>query len=249
MFDPSDYYGNQYKWFVGKVKDVNDPLNSNRVRVNIFGIHPDEELIDGLNDGGTTGTPPDTFSNIPPSSLTNIPPATGASLIPIDKTTLPNPSQMNAKISKYFTLGQLTVNACGGQSGSSCRANLHLLSQDIIYNLSNLATNCLDPIKEQFGNLSITSGWRIGIGSTENHPKGFAADIQVGGSSNFDAANWISQNLRGRFSLLILEYQGSAQWVHIQLGSSGARNQGSAAQPLIQTSLNGRYSAGLTHVA
>ena len=30
MFDQKDYYGNQYKWFIGKVKDVNDPLNSNR---------------------------------------------------------------------------------------------------------------------------------------------------------------------------------------------------------------------------
>lgn len=249
MFDPKDYYGNQYKWFVGKVKDTNDPLNSNRVRVSIFGIHPDEALISGLDNGVQSQATSPTFTNTPPASLTSLPQAKGAGLIAIDKEALPNASQMTAKISQSFTLGQLTVNACGGQSGSSCRANLHLLSQDIIYNLSNLATNCLDPIKAQFGNLSVTSGWRVGIGSAENHPKGYAADIQVGGPSNFDVATWIAQNLRGRFSLLILEYQGSSKWVHVQLGSSGARNQGTTENPLIQTSLNGKYTPGLTHVA
>lgn len=249
MFNPEDYYGNKYKWFVGKVKDVNDPLNSNRVRVSIFGIHPDEELISGLTNSASDINNTPAIVSVPPASLAGVPPAQGIGLIPIDRDALPNPSQMTAKISQNFTLGQLTVNCTGGDSSASCRANLHLLSQDIIYNLSNLATNCLDPIKEKFGNVTITSGWRIGIGSAENHPKGYAADIQVGGSSSFDAAQWIAQNLRGRFSLLLLEYSGSSKWVHIQLGSSGVRNQGTTEKPLIQTYINGRTTSGLVYVA
>lgn len=249
MFDPKDYYGNQYKWFIGKVKDINDPLNSNRVRVNIFGIHPDEEMITG-DTGTVDGGQASTLNTVPLQNLGSTPPAVGAELVAIDRNNLPNPSQMNAKISKHFTLGQLAL--AGSQSGPVNRANLGLLSQDIIYNLSNLATNCLDPIKEKFGNVTITSGWRapVGdvIGSLENHPKGYAADIQIGGAP-VELATWIASNLKGRFSLLILEYYGSAKWVHVQLGSSGVRNQGTTAQPLIQTCINGKFTPGLAYIA
>jgi len=247
MFDPRDYYGNKYKWFIGKVKDVNDPLNSNRVRVNIFGIHPDEELIasdTGTVDGGQTAS----LSTIPPATLGAIPPAVGAELAPVDRNNLANPSQLTAKISNHFTLAQLAL--AGSTSGPINKANLHLLSQDVIYNLTNLAVNCLDPIKEAFGNVNITSGWRAPVtksGSFENHPKGYAADIQIGGEP-YQLANWIASNLKGRFNLLILEHSGSSKWVHVQLGSSGLRNQGSTAQPLIQTYVNGRYTSGLTYI-
>jgi hypothetical protein len=72
MFDQKDYYGNQYKWFIGKVKDVNDPLNSNRVRVHIFGIHPDEDLVTGSTGTVESSAAESTnqgFSVTPPVSL------------------------------------------------------------------------------------------------------------------------------------------------------------------------------------
>ena len=129
MFDQKDYYGNQYKWFIGKVKDVNDPLNSNRVRVHIFGIHPDEELVDG-----STGTVESTaaestnqgFVVTPPGSLSAVPPAIGAELTPVDRNTLINPSQETAKISQYFTLSDLAF--AGSTSGKLNRKHKNLLS-------------------------------------------------------------------------------------------------------------------------
>ena len=259
MFDPTDYYGNKYKWFIGKVKDTKDPLNSNRVKVNIFGIHPDEQLIaddmgsyqsgSGTTGGGDATVGGYTVNQNPPTSLSNLPAASGSELLPIDRNTLVNPSQMSAKISKYFTLQQLIFS--GKDTAATNQANLNLLSQDIIYNLTNLAVNALDPIQEKFGNIHINSGWRAPapangkLGMGENHPKGYAADISYGGSA-FDLAQWIVANMKGRFSLLILEYAGSSKWCHVQLGSSGVRNQGSTAKPLIQTYHNNQYTNGLT---
>ena len=246
MFDQKDYYGNQYKWFIGKVKDVNDPLNSNRVRVHIFGIHPDEELVDG-----STGTIESTaaestnqgFVVTPPGSLSAVPPAVGAELTPVDRNTLINPSQETAKISQYFTLSDLAF--AGSTSGKLNRKHKNLLSQDIVFNLTNLAVNCLDPIRAQFGNMQITSGWRAkvpgSVGSSSNHPNGYAADIQ-GGSSAFELAQWIATNLKGRFTMLLLESRGNSTWCHVQLGSLGS-NQGSLAKPLIATYVNDKQYA------
>lgn len=246
MFDQKDYYGNQYKWFVGKVKDVNDPLNSNRVRVHIFGIHPDEELVTGST-GTTESTNEESinqgFNVTPPGSLSAVPPAVGAELTPVDRNTLVNPSQETAKISQYFTLADLAF--AGSTSGPLNRANKNLLSQDIIYNLTNLAVNCLDPIKSQFGSIQITSGWRAkvpgSVGSSSNHPNGYAADIQAGASS-YDLAQWIATNLKGRFTMLLLESRGASRWCHVQLGSIGS-NQGSLANPLIATYVNDKQYA------
>jgi hypothetical protein len=246
MFEPKDYYGNQYKWFVGKVKDVNDPLNSNRVRVHIFGVHPDEDLISGMGSTIESTTQENTnqgFNVTPPGSLSAVPPAVGAELTPVDRNTLPNSSQETAKISQYFTLRDLAF--VGSTSASLNRSNKNLLSQDIIYNLTNLAVNCLDPIKAQYGNMQITSGWRAkvpgSVGSSSNHPNGYAADIIAGGSS-YDLAQWIATNLKGRFTMLLLESRGNSRWCHVQLGSIGS-NQGSLAKPLIATYVNDKQYA------
>jgi hypothetical protein len=246
MFDQKDYYGNQYKWFIGKVKDVNDPLNSNRVRVHIFGIHPDEDLVTGSTGTVESSAAESTnqgFSVTPPGSLSAVPPAIGAELTPVDRNTLINSSQETAKISQYFTLRDLAF--VGSTSGPLNRANKNLLSQDIVFNLTNLAVNCLDPIRAQFGNMQITSGWRAkvpgSVGSSSNHPNGYAADIQ-GGSSAFELAQWIVSNLKGRITMLLLESRGSSTRCHVQLGSIGS-NQGSLAKPLIATYVNDRQYA------
>ena len=35
----SEYYGDQVRWFIGTVVDINDPLKLDRVRVRVYGIH------------------------------------------------------------------------------------------------------------------------------------------------------------------------------------------------------------------
>jgi len=39
-----NYYGDQIRWFVGNVTDINDPLQMGRARVRIIGIHQDNEV-------------------------------------------------------------------------------------------------------------------------------------------------------------------------------------------------------------
>lgn len=38
-----DYYGDQNRWFIGKVIDINDPQQLGRIQIRIFGIHGDNK--------------------------------------------------------------------------------------------------------------------------------------------------------------------------------------------------------------
>lgn len=63
----NEYYGDETRWFVGVVEDVNDPLKQGRVRVRIFGIHSDNysdipksalpwaQCVAPVTHGGTSG--------------------------------------------------------------------------------------------------------------------------------------------------------------------------------------------------
>ena len=62
-----EYYGDDTRWFIGIVKDINDPLELGRIRVRIFGIHSENtsDISDGdlpwasvaapITEGGTSG--------------------------------------------------------------------------------------------------------------------------------------------------------------------------------------------------
>jgi len=63
----TDFYGDNMRWFIGVVKNINDPLELGRVQVKIFGIHeatkediPDADLpyaqvVMPVSEGGTAG--------------------------------------------------------------------------------------------------------------------------------------------------------------------------------------------------
>lgn len=63
-----EYYGDQTRWFIGVVIDINDPYALGRVKVRIFGIHsenvndiPDKDLpwaqtVVPITEGGSSGT-------------------------------------------------------------------------------------------------------------------------------------------------------------------------------------------------
>jgi len=59
-----DFYGDQTRWFVGTVVDINDPLELGRIKVRIYGIHGDDivhndlpwaQVIMPITQGGTKG--------------------------------------------------------------------------------------------------------------------------------------------------------------------------------------------------
>lgn len=40
-----DFYGDQVRWFTGNVIDINDPVQLGRIKVRIYGIHGDNEIL------------------------------------------------------------------------------------------------------------------------------------------------------------------------------------------------------------
>lgn len=214
-----DFYGDiagQRHWFIGVVKDINDP--NNRVRLQIKGIHPEDaggSSTPGDSSGGTTpgGSTGNTSTG---SSTGGSTPASGGSpatqgLVQVSRDGLPTSTQLSAPLSPNFTLGSLI--------NPKYRNRTNQLTQDNIYNLKNLAVNCLEPIKAQFPGMVISSGWRPpgAVTKYKNHPGGYAVDFQVRGQSPAAVVNWIKQNLRGRFTKLEL----GDRHVHVQLGGGG----------------------------
>lgn len=93
----------------------------------------------------------------------------------------------------------------------------------LIPQIQGLVDNVLQPVREHFGPVTITSGYRsvglnraIGGSNTSQHTKGQAADFEVCGISNYEVACWIRDNLK--FDQLILEAyrkgQPNSGWIH-----------------------------------
>jgi len=136
-----------------------------------------------------------------------------------------NEINYNKKISKYFTLGQLSSNAI--VSKFYIKSQKGLSKEQIACNLKFLAENVLDNIKYKFPNMFVTSGFRRGYGGSQ-HYKGQAADIQFQNFKNKDyikVADWIKNNIK--YDQLLLEYKsfGSKKaWIHISYNKSLNRN-------------------------
>ena len=80
-----------------------------------------------------------------------------------------------------------------------------------IEKLKDLCENILQPVRDHFGRVKVTSGFRsealcIKIGSSVNsqHAKAEAADFECMGTDNAELADWIYNNLE--FDQLILEF-------------------------------------------
>lgn len=115
------------------------------------------------------------------------------------------------KLSKNFTLADMT------QGGSRKLQAVGGTSEDeILANLTKLAVNILEPIKDAGFKFAITSAYRQGSGKSD-HDVGRAVDIKVHGMSNFDAANKIFPIVGGIAKQFLLEYttSGGSGWIHI----------------------------------
>ena len=119
------------------------------------------------------------------------------------------------------------------------------------------AENILEPVKAQFGNITINSGYRgdfvnsiVGGSSNSQHSKGEAADIEVPGVSNLRLAQWINNNIP-LFDQLILEDaeagSDNAGWVHVSYSRSRNRRDALSTHKSIRKS-NGRrdYKKGIS---
>ncbi|TKD52152.1 DUF882 domain-containing protein [Sphingomonas baiyangensis] len=132
------------------------------------------------------------------------------------------------QLSKHFNLREFTRSQTAARRdipnvpGKAETAALKLLCEKV-----------LEPIREQFGPVMISSGYRsprlnaaIGSGPMSQHTKGQAADFEVPGVSNYEVARWVQRNLA--FDQLILEMwkkgDPNAGWIHVSFREPN-RNQ------------------------
>ena len=105
---------------------------------------------------------------------------------------------------------------------------------DQIEKLKALCENILQPVRDHFGRVKVTSGYRspelcAAIGSSVNsqHAKAEAADFECVGVDNAEVADWIKMNCTT--DQLILEFytpgEPNSGWIHCSWIPEGRRAQ------------------------
>lgn len=115
-----------------------------------------------------------------------------------------------------FTLEELTYSATANAYNISNKPN-----KEQIENLKKLAINILQPIRDKFGVVRLSSGFRstklnrkIGGKSNSQHMTGQAADIgEVKGAKLKDVFKYIKDNLD--YDQLLYEIAGGVIWIHV----------------------------------
>ena len=120
------------------------------------------------------------------------------------------------KLSENFTLEELTATTTGIENIPTPveQEKLHYLARFI-----------LQPIRDEWGRIRVTSGYRcpklnthVGSKSTSQHPKGEAADIQFIDATSIQIVyDWIVTESSIDFGQCILEEKNGAWWIHISL--------------------------------
>jgi hypothetical protein len=147
------------------------------------------------------------------------------------------------KLSANFSLAELTK--------TNVRQFDNTPSMQVVENLQLLVDNVLQPIRNKFGQVTVTSGYRspevnkaIGGSATSDHCFGFAADFEVAGVDNKELARWVADNLK--FKQLILEFYTKgvpdSGWVHVSYNKTNLTQKVMTA-----TKVGGRtvYSPGI----
>lgn len=119
-------------------------------------------------------------------------------------------------LSKNFTLEELTYSATANTYKISNKPNA-----EQIENLKRLAMNILQPIRDKFGVVRISSGFRsaelnkkVGGKSNSQHLKGQAVDIgYVAVTKPKDVFKYIKDNLD--YDQLLYETAGPVVWIHV----------------------------------
>jgi len=109
-------------------------------------------------------------------------------------------------LSRNFTLSELTKSDTAIRKGINNNPNAEQIEK-----LKALCENILQPVRDHFGRVKITSGFRseelcLAIGSSVNsqHAKAEAADFECIGVDNAELFDWIKNNLTP--DQLILEF-------------------------------------------
>ena len=132
-------------------------------------------------------------------------------------------------LSRNFSLQELIKSDTAIRKGIDNNPNA-----DQIEKLKLLCENILQPVRDHFGRVKVTSGFRsselcAAIGSSVNsqHARAEAADFEVIGTDNAELADWIHKNLS--YDQLILEFYTpgvpDSGWVHVSYVASDLKKQ------------------------
>ena len=132
------------------------------------------------------------------------------------------------KLSQNFSLRELTKSQTAERKGISNEP-----TEEHIENLKLLCTKILQPIRDEWGVVSISSGYRsqalceaIGSKITSQHARGQAADFECYGIDNNKLFNWTIENVP--FDQAILEfYTGDPDsgWLHMSYNEDNNRSE------------------------
>ena len=130
-------------------------------------------------------------------------------------------------LTRNFSLLELTKSDTAIRKGIDNEPNA-----DQIDKLKLLCENILQPVRDHFGRVKVTSGFRsselcVAIGSSINsqHARAEAADFEVIGVDNCELADWIHRELD--WDQLILEFytpgEPNSGWIHCSWIPEGRR--------------------------
>ncbi len=130
-------------------------------------------------------------------------------------------------LSRNFTLSELIKSDTAIRKGINNNPNAEQIEK-----LKLLCENILQPVRDHFGRVKVTSGFRsealcLAIGSSANsqHAKAEAADFECIGVDNTELSDWINKNLP--YDQLICEFytpgEPNSGWIHCSYVPDGRR--------------------------
>ena len=133
------------------------------------------------------------------------------------------------ELSRNFTLSELIKSDTAIRKGINNNPNAEQIEK-----LKALCENILQPVRDHFGRVKVTSGFRsvelcLAIGSSQNsqHAKAEAADFECVGVDNAELADWIKRELP--YDQLILEFytpgEPNSGWIHCSYTEGMPRKQ------------------------
>lgn len=129
---------------------------------------------------------------------------------------------MSTLLSPHFSLAEMTRTGV-----KSMIAENRTKGAGYVGVLTDLCETILEPIRERWGPVTVTSGFRclalngiVGGSKGSQHVKGEAADFHVEGADLTDVWTWIGASAIP-FGQCILECddEGTPQWIHVSLGA------------------------------
>jgi len=132
-------------------------------------------------------------------------------------------------LSRNFTLQELIKSDTAIRKGIDNNPNA-----DQVEKLKALCENVLQPVRDHFGRVKVTSGYRseelceaIGSSKKSQHAKAEAVDFECLGVDNAEVADWVHMNCET--DQLILEFytpgEPNSGWIHCSWIPEGRREQ------------------------